>query len=173
MHGFLTCFVAVIIDREVAVTPDITKETTMVTMVIPMIIRTMLAVMITSNTKRIHEAAAMAAVKEVVTAATKAMAAVVITVVVITVVVITVVATTVAATIVVVTIMLVAMAATTTAAAAITVTEAIEVNPVVNIMETRTTMLDLAVVAAIKEAAVTKANPVADIVVVVAITRTR
>jgi hypothetical protein len=79
----------------------------------------------------------------------------------------------VAATIVVVTIMLVAMAATTTAVAAITVTEAIEVNPVVNIMETRTTMLDLAVVAAIKEAAVTKANPVADIVVVVAITRTR
>jgi hypothetical protein len=173
MHGFLTCFVAVIIDREVAVTPDITKETTMVTMVIPMIIRTMLAVMITSNTKRIHEAAAMAAVKEVVTAATKAMAAVVITVVVITVVVITVVATTVAATIVVVTIMLVAMASTTTAAAAITVTEAIEVNPVVNIMETKTIMLDLVVVAAIKEAAVTKANPVADIVVVVAITRTR
>jgi hypothetical protein len=40
-------------------------------------------------------------------------------------------------------------------------------------METKTIMLDLAVVAAIKEAAVTKANPVADIVVVVAITRTR
>lgn len=168
MHGWLTCFVAVIIDREVAVMLDITKETTMVTMVIPMIIRTMLAVMITSNTKRIHESAAMAAVKEVVTVATKAMAVVVIIVVVITVV-----ATTVAATIVVVTIMLVAMASTTTAAAAITVTEAIEVNPVVNIMETKTIMLDLVVVAAIKEAAVTKANPGADIVVVVAITRTR